>query len=82
MRSQDYLCERCRMQGRRVPAQIVHHKEHLTPHNVEDPAIAYGFNNLEALCLACHNKEHYGGEEQAPRRWRIDKITGKLIGGD
>ena len=82
MQSQNYLCERCRMQGRHVPARIVHHKIYLNPHNVEDPAVAYDFKNLEALCQDCHNKEHFSGEEEAPRRWAIDKISGKVTGKD
>ena len=82
LRSQNYLCERCRNKGKHVPARIVHHKEHLTAFNVEDPKIAYGFNNLEALCLDCHNKEHFSGEEEQPKRWHIDRRTGKVVGGD
>ena len=49
------LCERC---GK--PGDIVHHRQHLTPDNIHDKAIAYGFENLELLCLACHNEEHFG----------------------
>ena len=82
LQTQDYLCERCRMQGHRVPAVIVHHKIYLNRQNIKDPAVAYGFKNLEALCLDCHNKEHFTGEEQAPRRWKIDKKTGKVTGAD
>ena len=58
------LCERCKKKGSYVPAVIVHHKEHLSPENFDDPSIVYGFDNLEALCLRCHNKEHFGREIQ------------------
>jgi hypothetical protein len=48
------LCERCPSPGR-----IVHHKEYITPHNINDPNITLDFNNLELLCQDCHNKEHF-----------------------
>jgi 5-methylcytosine-specific restriction endonuclease McrA len=41
---------------------MVHHKKHLTPGNIHDPAIALDWNNLEALCIDCHNKEHNSKE--------------------
>lgn len=47
------LCERCHK-----PGKIVHHKIHLTPENITDPAICLGFENLECLCQDCHNREH------------------------
>ena len=37
---------------------IVHHKEYLTNTNYTDDSIAYGTDNLEGLCIDCHNKEH------------------------
>lgn len=52
--SRNYICERCG-----APAEIAHHKIHLNPHNVKDPAIALNPENLEALCLNCHNTEHF-----------------------
>ena len=60
--SVDGLCERCRRRGRITPGDIVHHKQHLTPENVNDPNIAYGWNNLELLCIECHNTAHGAGE--------------------
>lgn len=50
------LCEKC---GR--PGVIVHHKIKLTPYNINDPEIALNWNNLQLLCLECHNREHGGG---------------------
>lgn len=47
------LCERCRR-----PGYIVHHKKYLTPENINDPDITLNFDNLEYLCLDCHNAEH------------------------
>lgn len=53
MSSKAYICERC---GK--PAQICHHKTWLNGINVNDPNIALSFDNLEALCIECHNAEH------------------------
>lgn len=53
MSSRAYICERC---GK--PASICHHKTWLNGSNVNDPAIALSFDNLEALCIECHNAEH------------------------
>lgn len=56
MSSKNYICERC---GK--PAVICHHKKHLNAQNVHDPEIALNFDNLEALCIECHNAEHFHG---------------------
>lgn len=47
------ICERCGGHG-----EIVHHKEYLTPTNINDPNITLNWDNLELLCQDCHNKEH------------------------
>lgn len=52
--SRNYICERC---GK--PAEIAHHKRYITPENLTDPAITLNPANLEALCLDCHNTEHF-----------------------
>lgn len=52
------LCERCRAKGLIVPAEIVHHKIHLTPDNINDPGITLSWSNLEALCRQCHGDAH------------------------
>lgn len=67
------LCERCKAQGLFVPANIVHHKKHLTRKTRNDPRMAYGFDNLEALCIACHNQTHFGGVRKN-RRWSVDEL--------
>lgn len=51
--SKFWICERC---GK--PAEICHHKIWLTPNNIKDFNIALSFDNLEALCMDCHNIEH------------------------
>lgn len=70
-KKQQGLCERCRARGLFVPAEIVHHREHLTRDTMQDPRKAYGFENLEAVCQACHNQIHFGFEKD--RRYHFDK---------
>jgi len=53
--SKHYICERCGQ-----PADIAHHKIHLNSSNYSDPTISLNPDNLEALCLTCHNTEHFG----------------------
>ncbi|MBQ8574815.1 MAG: HNH endonuclease [Clostridia bacterium] len=43
------LCVKC---GN--PGKIVHHIIPLSPENIDDPNIAYGDDNLELVCEACH----------------------------
>ena len=57
MTSKSYICERC---GK--PAKICHHRKHLDGINVNDPTVALNFDNLEALCQDCHNKEHLSAD--------------------
>lgn len=47
------LCVRC---GK--PGEIVHHKTHLTPQNIDNPGITLSEDNLETLCRDCHAAEH------------------------
>lgn len=53
MRSKFFICERCG-----GAATIAHHKTYLTPANINNPDITLNWENLEALCQDCHNKEH------------------------
>lgn len=66
---QQGLCERCRARGRITPGEIVHHKIHLSPSNINDMSIALGFANLELVCRDCHAREHpeIYGERPEPR---------------
>lgn len=68
------LCERCKAKGRLTPAEIVHHKTHLTPENITDNSITLGWANLEALCRDCHGEVH----KKIKKRYKIDKY-GRVI---
>lgn len=62
------LCERCLKHGRIEPAEVIHHRIHLTPENIHDPRIALSWDNLEALCWSCHETEHKG----KAKRYTVD----------
>ena len=56
------LCEACGEAG-----EEVHHIKALTPENIKDPEIAFGFDNLMLLCKACHFEIHDKREMIKPR---------------
>lgn len=70
IKSQRGLCEECLKEGRLTPAEIVHHKVELTPENINDPNISLNFDNLEAVCHACHDKIH----DRRKRRYHVDEL--------
>lgn len=43
----------------------MHHKEELTPDNINDPDVALGFGNLKYDCHICHQKENMKDEPAA-----------------
>lgn len=68
LQSKDYICERCG-----EPAKIAHHRKWLTKDNINDVSITLCWDNLEALCQDCHNKEHHKKDRQRQSRYRIDE---------
>lgn len=70
------MCENCHER----PGYIVHHRQELTPENINDPDIALGFENLKYECLECHNKEHgnRAGEVPGLARYSFDE-NGEVI---
>lgn len=64
--SKCYICSRCHnrsMVGKKQKHRfIVHHIIPLTPQNIHNDDIAYGWNNLELLCIDCHNAIHANGK--------------------
>ena len=47
------LCVECG-----APGEEVHHIEHLTPNNINDPNVTLNMDNLKTLCRDCHHKIH------------------------
>lgn len=52
----DYIPKGARLKG------IVHHKVYLNSTNIYDTNITLNEDNLEGLCIDCHNKEHNQSE--------------------
>lgn len=50
------LCERCLEKGIYTSSYIIHHKEYITDINYMDDNVFYNLDNLESLCLDCHNR--------------------------
>lgn len=54
LKRDQYRCVECRKYGRITEATIVHH---IKPYE-EYPELAFDNDNLESLCLPCHNTKH------------------------
>ena len=69
-KSKRNLCEICLSRGILKPGEIVHHKVHLTPDNINDPTITLSFDNLQCVCRECHAEIH----DRRQRRYKIDEM--------
>lgn len=76
IREQGELCERCLAKGLISPAEIVHHKQHLDEETIKNTDFSLNFENLEALCMKCHNNEHFG-KVKAGKRWQF--VDGRIV---
>lgn len=70
MKSVGGLCERCFSKGLIRSGEIVHHKIHLTPENINDEDITLAWDNLELVCRDCHAEEH----SRHKRRYKVDEF--------
>ena len=70
LRRDKYQCVECRKYGRITPALHVHHIRHVE----DDPSGWYDLDNLESLCLACHNKEHPEKGRKGLSSWRAATV--------
>ena len=68
------LCESCLQKGQYKAGEIVHHKIHLTPDNINDPSISLNWENLILLCRSCHGEQH----DKIIRRYKFDEL-GRVI---
>jgi len=73
LKSKHYICERCGGAG-----EVAHHKVYLDRWNVRKPEIALSLDNLECLCLSCHNAEH-GGAGAATAAGIVFDANGNVI---
>ena len=67
----DYIPKEKRTKG------IVHHKIHIEDSNINDTNITLNPDNLEGLCIYCHNKEHAKGD--ATRKEYMFDEEGNII---
>lgn len=73
------LCERCLDKGIVKPGYIVHHKELLTPENINNPYVTLNWDKLEYVCQDCHNKEHHGNDHEVVREGLTFDEKGELV---
>lgn len=52
------ICQRCGRIMADTSMLIGHHKQKLTPENINNPMITLNSNNVDLICTDCHNKEH------------------------
>ncbi len=71
-KSRGGLCEICLSKGMIVPGEIVHHKIHITPSNINDLNVVLNWDNLQLVCRGCHAEIHNGAEFGAARRYDVD----------
>lgn len=62
------MCEICQ----EVPGYIVHHKQHITPHNINNPDVTLNWSNLQYVCKHCHDVEHGYCDQSKPSRVTFD----------
>ena len=68
------LCEECKAKGIIKPAEVVHHKRHVTPQTIDDPSVTLDWNNLQALCRDCHAEKH----KRVVKRYKVES-NGRII---
>lgn len=77
MSYRNHLCENCLAKGIYTPAEIVHHKEHITASNVTNPEITLSWDNLQALCRKCHAEQH--DEVYGRNKLRYEFVNGNIL---
>lgn len=73
-KSKGGLCEVCLAKGLIVPGEIVHHKVHITPENINDLHVILDWNNLQLVCRECHAEAHHAARFGAARRYDVDQL--------
>lgn len=69
------LCEVCLAKGLYTPGQIVHHRIHISPENIDDPGVVLNWNNLQLVCYDCHRKIHEDdiNPNKKTKRYKVDE---------
>ena len=80
-KSKLYICERCgklvRPNEKNKLRYVIHHRQPLTPDNVNDDLLVYGWDNLQLLCYECHMIVHGMHRQSRAMEWDAE---GNLIG--
>lgn len=61
------LCEHCLVNDKHIPGYIVDHIIEINPSNINNPEITLNHENLQYLCLACHNTKTFGKDIEVIR---------------
>ena len=65
LKRDNYECQTCKRIGKYSKAQNVHHLKEVKQY----PKLALTLDNLECICINCHNKEHERLEKTRPVRF-------------
>nr|WP_259544984.1 HNH endonuclease signature motif containing protein [Heyndrickxia oleronia] len=66
----NYECQSCKRRGKYSKAQNVHHIKEVK----EYPELALELDNLESICIRCHNLEHKRLEKYVKKnKWANDE---------
>lgn len=57
------MCKKCLEYGIYKHGYIVDHIIPIDINNIDNPEITLNWNNLQYLCIECHNKKTFGNEE-------------------
>lgn len=68
------MCEKCH----KKLGQIVHHKTYIDELNIDNPDITLSIDNLEYVCLDCHNLEHNERDVESDNVYTFD-CNGELV---
>lgn len=71
----DVHCEHCQFNH----GYIVDHIEEININNITDPMITLNHDNLQYLCLDCHNKKTFGKPKEKIRAGFSFNGLGKLV---
>lgn len=92
--SKDCICERCHrpvyvsgISDESIPKDkrlryIVHHKEYLNENNYTNDDVSLNWDNLELLCIDCHNEEHPRLKKMPVRKGLTFDELGNLVQRD
>lgn len=70
MKAAGGLCEECLSRGRVTAGVIVHHINHVSPENIDDPAVLFSWDNLQLVCRDCHARLH----TEKSKRFSVDEL--------